>query len=78
MECSRYLPAVLSTARVVASLERQGGCSFALPHATQPRPLSHAAVQVVVSLKRLEDDPLKETLDKVLPLNEVSWRLHWF
>lgn len=29
-------------------------------------------LQVVVSLKRLEDDPLQETLDKVLPLNEAS------
>lgn len=28
------------------------------------------AAQVVVSLKRLEDDPLKETLDNVLPLND--------
>ena len=27
--------------------------------------------QVVVSLKRMEDDPLKETLDNVLPLNGV-------
>ena len=35
---------------------------------THPPPL---LPQVVVSLKRLEDDPLQETLDKVLPLKEV-------
>lgn len=35
-------------------------------------PAPRCAVQVVVSLKRLEDDPLQETLDKVLPLNEAS------
>lgn len=33
-------------------------------HQTEP------TSKVVVSLKRLEDDPLQETLDKVLPLNE--------
>lgn len=35
-------------------------------HQTEPNS------KVVVSLKRLEDDPLKETLDKVLPLNDGS------
>ncbi|PSC70883.1 30S ribosomal S1 [Micractinium conductrix] len=35
---------------------------------------SEPAPKVVVSLKRLEDDPLKETLDKVLPLNECLRR----
>ena len=30
--------------------------------------------QVVVSLKRLENDPLKETLDNVLPLDQPSVR----
>ena len=31
-------------------------------------------LQVVVSLKRLENDPLKETLDNVLPLDQPSVR----
>lgn len=42
--------------------------------------LPACTLQVVVSLKRLEDDPLKETLDKVLPLNDnrVSAGFSWF
>lgn len=31
---------------------------------------------MVVSLKRMEDDPLKETLDNVLPLNGVRCAVH--